>query len=88
MILPWPFFSIPGMTALAQTKGPIRSMSTTCRKSSTDISVMGMRLMMPALLTRMSTPPRALSRLAWERQLNAMFAPALARASAMAKPMP
>ena len=52
---------MPGMTAFDTMKGALRSMSTTWRNSSTDISVMGMRLMMPALLTSMSITPSSFS---------------------------
>ena len=61
MILPWPFLIIDGMTAFETMNGPLRSMSITWRKSAALISVIGMRLMMPALLTRMSITPTSFS---------------------------
>ena len=61
MIFPWPFLIIPGMTAFATMNGAFRSMSTTWRKSSALISSIGMRLMMPALFTRMSITPTSSS---------------------------
>ena len=63
MILPPPFLIMEGMTALDTMKGAFRSTSMTWRKSLADISSMGMRLMMPALLTRMSMTPTSASTL-------------------------
>ena len=54
MILPPPRSIIPGITALDTMNGALRSTSMTWRKSEAFISVMGTRLMMPALFTRMS----------------------------------
>ena len=61
IIFPCPFFIIPGMTAFDTIKGALRSISITLRKSSTDISVIGIRLMIPALLTSMSMVPSSFS---------------------------
>jgi len=61
MILPLPFLIIEGMTAFETMNGPLRSMSITWRNSAAVISTIGMRLMMPALLTRMSTMPTSFS---------------------------
>ncbi len=57
MILPLLCSIMCGRTALETINAAFRSMSTTWRKSSTDISTIGILLMMPALLTRMSTGP-------------------------------
>ena len=61
MILPWPLRIIEGMTALETMNGAFRSTSTTWRNCSAVISHIGMRLMMPALLTRMSITPTSRS---------------------------
>ena len=53
MILPPPCWIMSGMTALETMKGAFRSTSMTWRNWAAVISHMGMRLMMPALLTRM-----------------------------------
>ncbi|VYT85661.1 Uncharacterised protein [uncultured Clostridium sp.] len=57
MIFPCPFSIIPGITALLTMNGAFRSTSTTCRNCAAVISHIGMRLMMPALFTRMSMTP-------------------------------
>ena len=61
MILPPPFLIMAGITALLTINGAFRSTSMTWRKSMADISTMGMRLMMPALFTRMSMTPTSCS---------------------------
>ena len=53
--------NMPGSTALAVMNGPIRSIFTTCAKSAVSISVIGIRLIMPALFTRISTVPNRCS---------------------------
>ncbi len=61
MILPWPFLIMEGMTALATMNGATRSTLMTLLNSEAGISHMGMRRMMPALLTSMSTTPTSAS---------------------------
>ena len=61
MILPWPFLIMDGITALATMKGAFKSTSITWRKSFALISIMGILLMMPALLTRISITPTSSS---------------------------
>ena len=57
MILPARFSIMSGSTALAQLKAPTTWTLITRSKSSLLVSSMGLRWMMPALLTRMSTGP-------------------------------
>ncbi len=57
IILPPPLAIMAGITALETMNGAVRSMSTTSRNSSADISCIGTRRMIPALLTSMSTAP-------------------------------
>ena len=61
MIFPCPFLIIPGMTALETIKGAFKSTSITCRKSLALISNIGIRLMMPALFTKISIKPTSSS---------------------------
>ena len=64
MILPAPFLIIPGITAFDTMNGAFRSTSITWRNSAALISTIGMRLMIPALFTRISTEPSSFSILA------------------------
>ena len=61
MILPWPFLIMEGITALDTIKGAFKSTSMTWRNCSAVISVMGIRLMIPALFTRISMTPTSAS---------------------------
>ena len=57
MILPARFWIMSGSTALEQLNAPTMWTSSTFLKSSVSVSSMGLRWMMPALFTRISTGP-------------------------------
>ena len=61
MILPCPFLIIEGITALETMNGAFKSTSTTFLKSLALISTIGILLIMPALLTRISMTPTSSS---------------------------
>ena len=61
IILPPPFLIIDGITALEQINGATRSTSTTCLNSEACISHIGILLIMPALLTKISITPTSFS---------------------------
>ena len=68
MILPARLSIMAGSTALEQLKAPTTWTFSTFSKSSVLVSSMGLRWMMPALFTRMSTGPTSaaiLSTIAW-----------------------
>ena len=55
---PHPRRAIEGPIARAQRNGPFRFVSTTASQSASDSSFTGPRTLTPALLNRMSIPPR------------------------------
>ena len=61
MTRPQPRAAMRGPKARAQSHGPLRLVSITASQSASVRSWIGPRMLMPALLIRMSTRPSALS---------------------------
>ena len=82
MILPPPAFFIADRRPAQQTKALVRLVSSTARHSSSVYSCGGLRMLMPALLTRMSSRPKRVDRVAHHRAACASSATSAARRGA------